>query len=232
MFKAALVSLALVVLGPLATRIGWIRFPAGLAMLALGTLSATVVVLMALVASVRGSWSANLTALLVGLVALAVPVFQLLAAGRPPPIHDITTDVDDPPTFVALLPLRGADASTPDYDGMDAAAAQRRAYPDIVPLSMTEAPAEAFARAERSARALGWTVVSSDPALGRLEATATTFWFHFTDDVVIRIRREGSGSRLDIRSKSRVGRGDLGANARRIRTFVGMMQQASQVPSP
>jgi uncharacterized protein (DUF1499 family) len=86
-------------------------------------------------------------------------------------------------------------------------------------------PREAIARAERAARALGWTIVGSDPAQGRLEATATTFWFRFTDDIVVRVRREGAGSRLDVRSKSRVGRGDLGANARRIRAFAVEMQR-------
>jgi uncharacterized protein (DUF1499 family) len=86
---------------------------------------------------------------------------------------------------------------------------------------LSVSPLDALAQADRAARALGWTVVASDPGRGRLEATATTFWFRFTDDIVIRVRPQDAGSRLDIRSKSRVGRGDLGANARRIRAFAG-----------
>jgi len=224
MLRAALISLALVVVGPIATRFGWMRFPLGLGMLALGSLSAAVVVVTALVAALRGGSAAGMVAMLVGIAALVVPVGQLVSAGRAPAIHDITTDTDNPPRFVALLPLRGADASTPNYDGPDAAVQQRRAYPDIVPLTLPASPADVLARADRAARALGWTVVATDPLDGRLEATATTFWFRFVDDVVIRIRPEAAGSRLDIRSKSRVGRGDLGANARRIRAFVAEVQ--------
>lgn len=226
MLRAALISLALVVVGPLATRLGWVRFPIGLGMLALGTLSAAGVVVMSAVGALRGGgWAGGMTAMLIGIAALAVPLAQLVSAGLPPAIHDISTDTSDPPAFSALLPLRGDDASTPDYDGPDAAAAQRQAYPDVVPLTLALTPADALARAERAARALGWTIVATDPLQGRLEATATTFWFRFTDDVVIRIRPDGAGSRLDIRSKSRVGRGDLGANARRIRSFAAQVRQ-------
>ena len=217
MLRVAIASLAFVVIGPAATRFGWVRFPLGLGMVALGSLAAGVVVVMTVITALRGGgWAGGMSALLVSIAALAVPVSQLVLAGAPPAIHDISTDTDDPPLFVALLPIRGADASTPDYDGPEAASQQRRAYPDIVPLTLSLAPADALARTERAARALGWTVVASDPSQLRLEATATTFWFRFTDDVVVRIRPEGAGSRLDIRSKSRVGRGDLGANARRI----------------
>jgi uncharacterized protein (DUF1499 family) len=228
MLRVAIVSLALVVLGPIATRFGWFRFPLGLGVVALGSLSAAVIVVMAVVGALRsGGWTGSMAALLVSMAALVVPVSQLVTAGLPPAIHDISTDTADAPMFAALLPLRGEDASTPDYDGPDAAAAQQRAYPDIVPLTLTGAPSDVLTRAGRAARALGWSVVATDPSLGRLEATATTFWFRFTDDVVIRIRPEGGGSRLDIRSKSRVGRGDLGANARRIRAFVAEIQRGT-----
>jgi uncharacterized protein (DUF1499 family) len=97
---------------------------------------------------------------------------------------------------------------------------QREAYPDVRPLETQLSPAEAFARAEGVARAMDWDIVAAVPEEGRIEATATTFWFGFKDDVVIRIRPSADGSRLDIRSKSRVGRSDVGANAARIRAFV------------
>lgn len=219
MLRVAIISLALVALGPLATRVGVVRFPVGMAMVALGSLGAVIAIAGAGVTAWRVGWTGGMTAFLVGIAALVVPVWQLLAAGFPPPIHDISTDLDDPPLFAALLPLRGDRASTPDYDGPEAAAAQRLAYPDIVPLTLGISPAEALPRAERAARALGWTVVATDASLGRFEATDTTFWFRFTDDVVVRVRAEGNGSRIDVRSKSRVGRGDLGKNARRIRAF-------------
>jgi uncharacterized protein (DUF1499 family) len=227
LLRGALISLALIVVGPLLTRFGIVRFPAGLGMTALGVLGAAAVLVLAIVAALRGGGIAALPAAAVAIAALVVPVSQLALAGRPPAIHDISTDTEDPPAFAAVLPLRGTDASTPDYDGPEAAAAQRRAYPDVVPVSLSLAPADALSRAGRAAEALGWTIVANDPARGVLEATATTFWFRFTDDIVIRVRPDGSGSRLDIRSKSRVGRGDLGANARRIRAFVTELQRVS-----
>ena len=159
-------------------------------------------------------------ALALGLGA-AVPPWQVQrsAMGKPP-IHDITTDTDDPPPFVAVVPLR-RDARNPvEYGGPEIAAQQRKAYPDIAPLSVPVPPAQAFERAERAARAQGWEIVAAVPAEGRIEATDTTRWFGFKDDVVIRVRPEGAGSRVDVRSVSRVGRGDVGANARRIREFL------------
>lgn len=226
MFRIALLALILVLVGPLATRTGLVRFPLGLGMVAVGSLLAVGILAAVVVTALRGGgWANGMSTLLISLAALAVPVWQLVSVGLPPPIHDISTDTGDPPVFTALLPLRGGDASPPDYDGPETAAQQRRAYPDVAPLMLSGAPAEVLSRADRAARALGWTVVASDPSQGRLEATSTTFWFRFTDDVVIRVRPEGIGSRLDIRSKSRVGRGDLGANARRIRTFVAELQR-------
>ena len=81
------------------------------------------------------------------------------------------------------------------------------------------APAEAFKRADRAAMTMGWDVVARAPAEGRLEAVDTSAWFGFRDDIVVRIRAAGTGSRIDVRSKSRAGESDLGVNARRIRDF-------------
>ena len=137
-----------------------------------------------------------------------------------PPIHDISTDTKRPPEFVAILPLR-ADAPNPsEYGGPEVAAAQIGAYPDLQTHRMDAAPAQAFERAQQAARGLGWEIVSADPTAGRIEATATTFWFGFKDDVVIRIEPDAAGSRVDVRSLSRVGGSDVGANAARIRAFL------------
>ena len=67
---------------------------------------------------------------------------------------------------------------------------------------------------------MGWEIVASDPAQGRIEATATTFWFGFKDDIVVRLAAEGTGSRVDVRSLSRIGSSDVGANAQRIRAYL------------
>ena len=112
-----------------------------------------------------------------------------------------------------------AAASAGNSEALATADAQRSGYPDIGPVDLAQTPAAAFDRALSVARAMGWTIVASDARTGRIEATATTAWFGFRDDVVIRVTPRGSGSRVDVRSHSRVGRGDLGANARRVRDF-------------
>ena len=155
-----------------------------------------------------------------------VPVSNLRAAGRVPPIHDITTDLDDPPRFVALLPRRQGAPNTAEHGGAALAAQQRAGYPDLGPERFTAPPDRVFARAVDVSRGLGWEIVATAPAEGRLEATDRTRWFGFRDDVVVRVRPDGSGSRVDVRSVSRVGRSDLGTNARRIRGFLETLRAA------
>lgn len=164
------------------------------------------------------------------LIVLAVVLAALLPLGWSlwqardlPHIHDISTDTANPPRFVAVLALR-ADAPNPaDYDTA-VAPLQRAAYPDLAPLRLAVAPPVAFARAERAARAMGWQIVAAVPGEGRLEATATTRILRFKDDVVVRVVADGAGSRFDVRSSSRLGRGDLGANAARIRSYLSALR--------
>lgn len=156
----------------------------------------------------------------------AIPVGYLRSAGRVLPIHDITTDPDDPPRFVAVLPLRREAPNPAEYGGPALAAQQRAGYPDLAPAHLAEPPPQAFARAVETARSLGWQIVAAVPAEGRLEATDRTRWFGFRDDVVVRVVPEAGGSRVDVRSVSRVGRSDLGTNARRIRRFLAALQSA------
>jgi uncharacterized protein (DUF1499 family) len=148
-------------------------------------------------------------------------------ASSVPPIHDITTDTANPPVFVAIAPLRAEAPNGVEYKAEDNAAQQQEAYPDIEPLVTDVPPAEMFSRAEATARAMNWEIVATSPEEGRIEATDTTMWFGFKDDVVIRITPEGEGSRLDIRSMSRVGKSDIGKNAERIRAFLAKVQQAT-----
>jgi len=169
----------------------------------------------------RSGLSLALTGILVGLCVFWIPWQQKRTAGRVPPIHDISTDTDNPPLFVAILPLRVAAANQAAYGGGEVAGQQRTAYPDIKPLHLAVAPGTAFQRALEAARGLRWTVVAQDPAAGRIEASDRTFWYGFIDDVVIRITPEAAGSRIDVRSVSRVGKSDVGTNARRIRSFLG-----------
>jgi len=147
-------------------------------------------------------------------------VSWLMTAQRVPGIHDITTDTGDPPTFEALRAARLAAPNGLDYGGSAIAAKQRAAYPDVVPTVLPVPPIDAFRRALMVARSLGWEIADADSANGRIEATATTPWFGFRDDVAIRLRPEGNGTRVDMRSVSRLGGSDVGTNAARIRQFM------------
>ena len=113
--------------------------------------------------------------------------------------------------------------SPAEYDGPTAAAEQRRAYPDVQPLIASAPLPRVFETAAATARAMGWEVIATDRAAGRIEAIATTRLLRFKDDVVIRLREERGRVRVDVRSKSRLGRGDLGTNARRIRRFLAAL---------
>lgn len=158
-------------------------------------------------------------ALVAGAIGAAVPWTWQQRAQSVPPIHDISTDTENPPAFVAIAPLR-RDAPNPvEYAGEETANAQRDAYPDIRPLRFAAGSERVFRAAVDTAADLGWELVETDQSQGRIEATDTTRWFGFKDDVVIRIKAENGQTRLDVRSKSRVGRSDVGTNAKRIRQF-------------
>lgn len=223
---AAGAGLAVVLAGP-GTRFGVWHFRTAFAVMRYGAYAGAFAVLLALVALLARAPRATATlAAVMGLAAFAGPLLWSRTAGRVPPIHDISTDTDDPPAFAAVLARRAAATNPVAYGGKEIADQQHRAYPDLAPLHLDAPPAAALQRAARAARAMGWEVVSEAPAEGRLEATDTTFWFGFKDDVVVRVRPDGAGSRVDVRSLSRVGRSDLGMNARRIRTFLERLRHA------
>jgi uncharacterized protein (DUF1499 family) len=136
-----------------------------------------------------------------------------------PAIHDISTDTDHPPEFVALLPLRKDAPNGTAYGGPEIAAQQHRAYPNIQPLTLHVPAEKAFSQALKAMDAMGWDIVDASPAEGRIEATDTTFWFGFKDDIVVRISAKGDDSLVDVRSVSRVGKSDVGTNAKRIRKY-------------
>lgn len=144
-----------------------------------------------------------------------------------PPIHDISTDTDNPPAFVAIVPLRKSASNTTAYGGPKIAAQQHAAYPDIVPLELSIPPDRAFKIALETARDSGWQIVAANASQGRIEATDATFFFGFKDDIVIRISAMQGGSRVDVRSLSRVGRSDIGTNAKRIRKYLKKIRETS-----
>ncbi|MDP7339315.1 MAG: DUF1499 domain-containing protein [Vicinamibacterales bacterium] len=149
-----------------------------------------------------------------------VPILLVLPGLRAPAIHDITTDLDTPPRFDAVVPLRAGASNSLEHGGATVADAQREAYPDVETLVLSRPLAQVVEQAREVAVAMGWEVVAADAEAGRVEATDTTGWFGFKDDVVVRVRGTDGGSVVDVRSVSRVGVGDLGANAARIRAFL------------
>lgn len=153
-------------------------------------------------------------------VAIALPLSMINKGKSVPPIHDISTDLVNPPEFVAIAPLR-ADAPNPvEYAGIESAEQQRQAYPAIKTLHYSHPKAELMAAVEQAAKNLGWELVNTDASQGIVEATDTTTWFGFKDDIVVRVNDQGDERLVDIRSKSRVGASDLGKNAERIGTFI------------
>jgi len=219
-----LVAAVLVLAAGPGTRFGLWNYRTGFSALRWGAYAglaaAAVAVLLLIVRPRSGGVIPLVLGLVLGLGAAFVPWRLMQQARRVPPIHDITTDLDRPPKFVAILPLRAGAPNPATYGGSEVADAQRRSYPDIKPLLLSVPAGAAYKQALASARGMGWELVASDSTAGRIEATATTPWFGFKDDVVVRVRPEGSGSRIDVRSVSRVGKSDVGANAQRIRTYL------------
>ncbi len=155
--------------------------------------------------------------LVVALLAALLPVLR----AELPTLNDISTDLENPPRFASDPSGRGRDMTYPPPNYPPNWREQiRAAWPALAPIESAHPPTHALELAARTARQLGWQVTHVDEAAGIIQAQHSTRLFRFVDDVVIRVRADaGGGARLDLRSKSRDGRGDLGANAARIQRF-------------
>lgn len=221
---AVLAGFLVLLAGP-AYRFRWLDLGQAFGLMGFGALAAVVISGLALanllvrVRSPQARWRC-LVALVIAAPAFLGPWSMKHVAGQVPPIHDISTDLGDPPALRAAARLRGPGAHSVAYPGGKVAEQQRRAYPDIQPVRLEEPAGAAFDDALAAARGMGWRIVARDRDAGRIEAVATTLWWGFKDDVAVRVRSaEGGGSRIDVRSASRVGVSDLGKNAERIRAF-------------
>jgi hypothetical protein len=161
-----------------------------------------------------------LASLIVGLVSVGTFASCYRTAKYAAPIHDVSTDTDDPPTYEALKSVRERTPYGLAYRGAAIAALQHAAYPDIKPARLTTPPYEAYRRALIVARSMGWELARTDSVAFRIEGTATTPWYGFKDDIVIRIRPDSSGSRVDVRAASRLAEGDAGTNAALVRRYL------------
>jgi len=154
----------------------------------------------------------------------ATGVYWYYKSQSAPPIHDITTDLESPPEFVAIVRLRQDAPNPPEYAGEETAQTQRNAYPHIQPLVVNLPKQEVIDEIVNLIANRGWSMVSINREEGRVEATEKLAWFGFKDDVVLRITETDEGTRVDMRSKSRIGRGDIGVNADRIDRFLSELE--------
>jgi len=227
---AILVIVFMLASGPIFKQ-GWVGFGSifqGLMLAVPLGLAAFILLLIGRLAKQTGNAAWVMMLLLVAV--LYMPIQQALEARSVPAIHDITTDVSDPPRFSAAMVVARKDASNPpEYAGPDAASLQQEGYPEIQTLRLDADSGQVFERARRLVEANGWQLVQADPATGIIEASDTSWWFGFVDDVIIRIQSDNGVSIVDMRSKSRIGRSDIGANARRIQAF--LQQLSDQFPT-
>lgn len=229
---ALLAALLLFLSGP-GTRMGFWHFRTAFKMMGWAAYAggAAALVSLAGLALARGRGRALAAAgLVIGALMLYLPWSWRNQARSVPAIHDITTDTQNPPAFVAIAPLRKDAPNPPEYAGDSIARQQLKAYPDIKPLMLAMRVDSAFTLALTTARDMGWELVDQNRRDGRIEATATTPFMGFKDDVVIRVSSASGISRIDVRSKSRVGGSDVGANARRIRAYLDKLRQSDPAP--
>ena len=229
--RVGVLALILLVLAIIANRYELVVFRTAILGIAIAGAIGIVAVIVSLIGLVRtlggkktGAGLA-IAGLVIGLIA-ATPFTTSFLKGRSvPPIHDITTDLANPPQFVAVVPLRVGSPNPLDRAApADLAALQAKAYPDLAPLSLQEQPGKVFDAAREVAHEMGWDIVAATSETGLIEATATTSLLRFKDDVVIRVAEKDGGAVVDVRSVSRVGMSDLGTNAARIRTYLAALK--------
>ena len=167
-----------------------------------------------------------LTGVIPAAALLGVVLTIVVPASKYPPLHDASTDLTDPPAFQVLEVRKDNLVGVETVENWRAIHA--KAFPDLKPITLGKPVAAVIADAERLAKARGWKIAKADPASGRLEATAYAAWIRFNDDVVLRVRpsADGKDSVVDMRSVSRVGVGDLGYNANRVRAFLADLKGA------
>jgi len=230
--RTALFSLAATLIAIIIVRSGALDIVPALSTLAGALVLALVAILLAFAAGIAiwregvGGVREAVTALLVGVALIAYPLYLGVKAYRLPAIYDVTTDPIDPPRFEAIARLRPRDANPVTYAGLYTAEQQRAAYSDIEPDLTNSSAQEAYDAALKVITKRKWHIVDARPPQpaapreGRIEAVARTPILGFRDDVVVRVRATTDGARIDVRSASRYGRHDLGANAARVRALI------------
>jgi fatty-acyl-CoA synthase len=242
----ALAAPAAILLGAVGSKAGWFSLSFGFDWLAIRVAPALAVIaaalgalalIAALILPPRGSAMAALFAVALGGVTFGAVTQWRLQAAQAPPVHDVDTDWTSPLLFSPKLMLaRGADSNavesnptvpvsayTRDVAGQTVAAINARTCPGATPATLAVPPAQAFARAKAALLDAHLNLITDDPAHGLLEATATSFWFGFKDDVAVQVRPSGAGARIDLRASSRLGLSDFGRNCRLVTRLRGAL---------
>ncbi|HVU41603.1 MAG TPA: DUF1499 domain-containing protein [Xanthobacteraceae bacterium] len=245
--RLALFSLVATFMALIVVRSGALDLVPALSTLAGALVLAAVAILLAFGAGIviwrdgLGGLRQAVLAVLIGLALIGYPAYLGARAYQLPAIYDVTTDPIDPPQFDAIARLRPRDANPIAYQGLYAAELQHAAYPDIDPEETTASPQEAFDVAMKIVVRRKWRVVDARPprgpvagrpADGVIEAVARSLILGFPEDVVLRIRATTDGTRIDVRSASRYGRGDLGSNAARVRNLITDIDAVLSAPQP
>jgi uncharacterized protein (DUF1499 family) len=230
--RVAWFALAVTLMAVAVIRFGLVELMPGVAALVAGLFLAVEAAGLALFAFVR-IWMEGrrglgkaIRGLVLALLILGYPGYFAVRALVRPPLNDVSTDIDDPPTFSrsrAALEARGGRIPpdvTPDVRRL-----QRQAYPQIAPLTLDLPAEQVYDLVRRAAQSRGWQIIEAARpggrvGLGRLEAVDRTFLLRLPDDITVRIRPRADGARIDVRSASRIGQHDLGQNAQRIQRFL------------
>ena len=232
LLSSAVVSLVVLLTSPLGYKFNLVPLQPSMLGLMIAFVGGALVVFVGLgclIITIRANLVGNRNlvtlAIFLGLVPLVFVLPYVLKALTVPPIHDISTDTDNPPAFVAVVPLRTGALNPVEYgSGIWSAtklgSVTREAYPDIKTQHPDISLTDAVFRSQAVLKEMGLEIVEADVGAGRVEATATSFWFGFNDDVIVRVAEHRGQVSIDLRSKSRVGQSDIGANAERIREFI------------
>lgn len=222
----SIVSLLIFLLGPVVSRTAKGPRMAGMKVSQVGVLLSVVFLLVAAVTLVRKpSWQSGVALIFSGLPVLIIAVtIAGVAMRKLPRINDVSTDVDDPPTFEHSAGLPENAGRKMNFREENRGLV-RSGYPDLAPLALAGSPDEVFDKARRVAQTMpGWAIAAADPGTRTIEASEESKVYGFVDDVVVRVRPAATGSVVDVRSKSREGRGDFGANATRIRAYLARLR--------
>jgi uncharacterized protein (DUF1499 family) len=234
--RTAIFSLVATILAIVIVRSGLLEFRPALATVG-GALAFSAIALLLAFAAFVVIWrdgaigiGYSLTAIAIAVTLLAYPGYLAVASYRLPWIYDITTDPIDPPRFEALARIRPRDANPVIYAGLSAAEQQRNAYPEIETLEQEATAPASYDAALAVVTKRRWNIVARRPPErgreGRIEAVARTPIMGLREDVVIRVRADGQGSRVDVRSSSRYGSFDFGTNAARVRNLIDDIDDA------